>query len=82
MHDIAVVTGWKPLLDAKATGANAQAFRKAHGVTGRRVAREIGLCSSLICEMENGTRGWTLEKVEAYRQAVLRLKRLGFKNSE
>jgi hypothetical protein len=82
MHDIAVVTGWKPILDAKATGANAQAFRKAHGVTGRRVAREIGLCSSLICEMENGTRGWTLEKVEAYHQAVLRLERLGFKNSE
>jgi transcriptional regulator with XRE-family HTH domain len=82
MQDIAVVTGWKPILDAKATGANAQAFRKAHGVTGRRVAREIGLCPSLICEMENGTRGWTLEKVEAYRQAVLRLERLGFKNSE
>jgi hypothetical protein len=73
MNGIAVITGWKPILDNKATGAKAAAFRRDHGVSGRRVAREIGLCSSLICEMENGTRGWTLEKVEAYRSAVLRL---------
>ncbi len=58
------------MLDAVATGRAAKDYRKARGVSGRRVARVIGISPSHICDMENGRRSWTVEQACVYAAAV------------
>jgi transcriptional regulator with XRE-family HTH domain len=70
----AKITGWKPMLDAVATGRAAKDYRKSAGVSGRRVARAIGISSSHVCDMESGRRSWTVEQACAYAAAVDQLR--------
>ncbi len=62
------------MLDAVATGRAAKDYRKSARVTGRRVARVIGISPSHICDMENGRRSWTVEQACAYAAAVDQLR--------
>lgn len=68
------ITGWKPILDAQATGQAAKDYRKARGVSGRRVARVMGIVPSFLCDMENGHASWTVKKACAYHNAVEQLR--------
>jgi predicted transcriptional regulator len=58
------------VLDDATTGAAAKAYRKAAGVSGRHVARQLEMCSSVLSDLENGKRRWTLERAHGYWSAV------------
>ena len=64
------IEGWEPRINNLETGRNARHLREACGVSGRKVAKRMGYVNSMISELENGTRGWSVEKANAYVQAI------------
>lgn len=67
------IEGWEPRINNLETGRNARQLREACGVSGRKVAKRMGYVNSMISELENGTRGWSVEKANAYVQAIYEL---------
>jgi transcriptional regulator with XRE-family HTH domain len=68
------IEGWEPRINNLETGKQARILRESCGVSGRKVAKRMGYVSSMISELENGTRGWNVEKGNAYIQAINELK--------
>ena len=64
------IEGWEPRINNLETGREARMLRESFGVSGRKVAKHMGYVSSMISELENGTRGWSVEKANAYVQAI------------
>ena len=67
------IEGWEPRINNLETGKNARRLRESCGVSGRKVAKRMGYVNSMISELENGTRGWSVEKANAYVQAIYEL---------
>jgi transcriptional regulator with XRE-family HTH domain len=68
------IEGWEPRINNLETGREARMLRESYGISGRKVAKRMGYVSSMISELENGTRGWSVEKANAYIQAIHELK--------
>jgi transcriptional regulator with XRE-family HTH domain len=68
------IEGWEPRINNLESGKQARILRESYGVSGRKVAKHMGYVSSMISELENGTRGWSVEKANAYVQAIHELK--------
>ena len=67
------IEGWEPRINNLETGREARMLRESFGVSGRKVAKRMGYVSSMISELENGTRGWSIEKANAYVRAIIEL---------
>lgn len=67
---IAVITDWKPVFDHQATGAKARALRKSKGFKSRAVSKLMGMSASHFSEIESGKRGWCMNKVRRYEEAL------------
>jgi predicted transcriptional regulator len=67
------IEGWEPRINNLETGRGARMLRESCGVSGRKVAKRMGYVSSMISELENGTRGWSIEKANAYVRAIIEL---------
>ena len=60
--------GWLP--DDKATGKRMRAMREAKGLSGREVARRMGMSAPYICDLELGKRFWNTKVTERYLKAI------------
>ena len=67
------IEGWEPRINNLETGREARMLRESCGVSGRKVAKRMGYVNSMISELENGTRGWSIEKANAYVRAIIEL---------
>lgn len=56
--------------DRRFVGEELRELRKKAGLTLQFVANSLGISTGYLCDLENGNRGWTMERVEKYRETV------------
>lgn len=58
------------LISHKATGQAAREERKEHGLSGREMARRMGLSAPYLSDLELGKRNWSVKLVKLWNNAL------------
>lgn len=61
--------------EQKRVGVSMKHYRTASRVTGRAVAKELGLSAMFLCDLERGNRLWRIDTGTRYLAAVDKLRR-------
>jgi transcriptional regulator with XRE-family HTH domain len=56
--------------DSVALGRSYRLLRKAAGLSGRQVARSIGISASYLSDLELGRRKWNTKIIRAFEKAI------------
>lgn len=62
--------GTGKVLNSDYAATRMSAYRTKREVSLRAVARKMGLSPGYLSDLENGNRGWTQERVDAFKAAV------------
>ena len=62
--------GGGTVADPAAIGARMRELREKARLTGREVARRLGLSAMYVCDLEHGRRGWNAERMTNYLNAL------------
>lgn len=57
-------------IDPKRTGAKLRKLAARKGISSRSLAVHLGISDSYVCELFNGTRLWTDEKLANFEKAI------------
>ena len=61
------------IVDQDQTGNEARAYRSAHDLSLRSVAKEMGVSAMYLSHLETGKRKWNQAKAERFAEAVRKL---------
>lgn len=58
------------VIDPRQIGARLRELRKQKEITGREMARRLGITAPYLSDMELGRRGWSTKWIQAFEKAL------------